>query len=415
LVGGSGRGREWGSFEEDMCVDERVGEGVEMGDGVDVTLVGDVSSIVLEGGERAFSDGAVFVDVFEVCGGSVEVESVVVIEVDDPGASVGFPVAKGTGEGISSMRTEPFLSSIAFLLVEPGSSGLHFESSGTEEFAIWGVGVVENVVSSGVDGDVGFSPLVCDVLVDIPGVEGSIGEEEGGFESIGEEFVEEGRNAGDIGYIGSLGGFGQDDESDARGSSEDRRFEPPEEPGELLSFGIFVGGGFGAETGIGVAFGDGVFVPSILDELLGVVLTDVCPDLFDITGYCAIEEIQAFDLLDGLLQEDLEEGILHPLDLRSEVSIGGDDLFPRWGRGGKVDTLFLGLEADGEGQCRMVQEEASQLGEGGNLLIDHDEVGFEEGFERDAGGGACGEEGEVKDVEETLVSSDQGIVLDPVV
>ena len=314
---------------------------------------------------------------------------------------------------MTSMRTEPFLSSIAFLLVEPGSSGLHFESGGTEEFAVWGVGVVENVMSSGVEGDVGFPPLGCDVLVDIPGVERGIGEENGGFESIGEEFLEEGSNAGDIAYVGGVGGFGQDDESDAGGSGEEGGFESPEEPGELLSFRIFVGGGFGAETGIGVACGDAVFLPSIFDELLGVVLTDVCPDLFDITGYRAIEELQAVDLLDGLLQEDLEEGILHPLDLRSEVSIGGDDLFPRWGGGGKVHTLFLGPEADGEGQCRMLQEEPSQSAEGGDLLIDHDEVGFEEGFERDAGGGACGEEREVEDAEETLISSHQGIVLDP--
>lgn len=80
-----------------MCVDECVGEGVEVCDGVDVSLVGDVSSIVLEGGEGAFSDGAVFVDVFEVCGGSVEVETVVVIKVDDTGASVRFSVSESTG------------------------------------------------------------------------------------------------------------------------------------------------------------------------------------------------------------------------------------------------------------------------------------------------------------------------------
>ena len=89
MVGGSGRGRECGSFEEDVRVDECVGEGIEVGDGVDVALVGDVSSIVLEGGEGAFCEGALFVHVLEVGGGSVEVEPVVVIEVDESGASVG--------------------------------------------------------------------------------------------------------------------------------------------------------------------------------------------------------------------------------------------------------------------------------------------------------------------------------------
>lgn len=219
--------------------------------------------------------------------------------------------------------------------------------------------MVEDVVSSGVDGDVGFPPLVCDVLVHIPGVERGIGQEGGGFESIGEEFFEEGRKAGDIAYVGGVGGFGQDDESQARGCGEDGGFEAPEESGERLSFGIFVGGGFGAEARVGVAFGEGVFVPSIFDELLGVVLTDVCPDLFDITRYFAVEEIQAFDLLDGLRQEDLEEGVIHPLDLLSEVAIRRDDVFPRRGGGGQRGTRWVGTEADGERECGMVQEEAS--------------------------------------------------------
>ena len=57
------------------------------------------------------------------------------------------------------------------------------------------------------------------------------------------------------------------------------------------------------------------------------------PDLLDITGYRAVKEIQAFALVDGLLQEDLEESILHPLDLLSEVSIRRDEVFPVDGGG----------------------------------------------------------------------------------
>lgn len=95
--GGSGGRRDRARFEEDMRVDESVGECVEMGGGVDVSLVGDMSAIELEGGEGAFSDGAMFVYVFEVWGGTVECESVVVIKVDDSDASVGFSVAEGTG------------------------------------------------------------------------------------------------------------------------------------------------------------------------------------------------------------------------------------------------------------------------------------------------------------------------------
>ena len=130
------------------------------------------------------------------------------------------------------MRTDPFLSSIAFLFVEPCSSGLHFESSGTEEFGVLGVVVVEDVVSSGVDGDVCFSSLMCDVFVDIPSVEGSISEEGSGFEPVGEELFEEGSKARDIACVGLVGGFGEDDKSKASGCGEDGRFESPEESGE---------------------------------------------------------------------------------------------------------------------------------------------------------------------------------------
>ena len=63
---GSGGYRPRCFFEEDVGVDHRVGEGVEVADGVQVALVGDVSSIVLKGGEGSFGYGACFVGVFEV-------------------------------------------------------------------------------------------------------------------------------------------------------------------------------------------------------------------------------------------------------------------------------------------------------------------------------------------------------------
>ena len=73
------------------------------------------------------------------------------------------------------MGTGPFLSSIAFVFVEPASAGFHFQSGRTEEFSLFGVGVCEGVVSSGVEGDVSFSALVGDVSIDEPCVEGGIG------------------------------------------------------------------------------------------------------------------------------------------------------------------------------------------------------------------------------------------------
>ena len=55
-----------GGFQQDVHVDEGIGEGIEVLHGVEVTLVGDLSSIVLEDGEGPFGDGAGFVGVLEV-------------------------------------------------------------------------------------------------------------------------------------------------------------------------------------------------------------------------------------------------------------------------------------------------------------------------------------------------------------
>ena len=177
LPGGRGSGRHWDrrSLEEDVGVDDGVGEGVEVGDGSEISLVGDVSSIVLEGGEGTFSHGSSFVGLLEVWRGAIQLEAMVVVEVDDAGASVGLTFSVGTGLSVWFVGTGPFLSAIAFLLIEPTSSGLHFQSSGTEELAVLGVAVLERIVSSGVEGDVGFSLLFGDVFVDIPGIEGGIG------------------------------------------------------------------------------------------------------------------------------------------------------------------------------------------------------------------------------------------------
>ena len=85
--GGHGHGS---GFEEDVGVDDRVGEGIEVADGVEIPLIGDVSSIVLKEREGAFCDGSSFVGLLEVGGGAVQLEAMVVVEVDDAGASVGL-------------------------------------------------------------------------------------------------------------------------------------------------------------------------------------------------------------------------------------------------------------------------------------------------------------------------------------
>lgn len=108
----------------------------------------------------------------------------VVVEVDDAGASVGFSLGVGTGLGISSLGTEPLFSAIAFFFVEPTSSRFHFQSGGTAEFSVFGVGLFEEIMASGVEGDVCLSALLGDVSIDEPCVEGGVGQEGGGFEAV---------------------------------------------------------------------------------------------------------------------------------------------------------------------------------------------------------------------------------------
>lgn len=54
-----------------------------------------------------------------------------VVEVDDAGASVLLTLAVGTGLGVGLVGTDPLFSSIAFLLIKPTSSGVHFQSGRT--------------------------------------------------------------------------------------------------------------------------------------------------------------------------------------------------------------------------------------------------------------------------------------------
>ena len=63
---GSGGNGYRSRLEDDVGVDDCVGEGVEVGAGVEVALVGDLSSLVLEEREGTFGHGAGFVGVLEV-------------------------------------------------------------------------------------------------------------------------------------------------------------------------------------------------------------------------------------------------------------------------------------------------------------------------------------------------------------
>ncbi len=106
--------------------------------------------------------------------------------------------------------------------------------------------------------------------------------------------------------------------------------------------------------------------------------------------------------------------MIHPLDLFSEVAIGRDEMLPVHGGGTRKEILVVGSEAYEPRQRGMFQEEGSQSGEGLEPLIHHHNVSFEEGLQGDAGSGKGGEEREVEDSKELLVSSPQRVILEEV-
>ena len=91
-------------FEDGLQIDEGVGEGIELSDGVTISDIGMFKGSLVSVSEETFDRGAIFEDVFEFVGVSVESEAELegVIEIDGLGASsfgAELGMVAGTGDG----------------------------------------------------------------------------------------------------------------------------------------------------------------------------------------------------------------------------------------------------------------------------------------------------------------------------
>ena len=214
-------------FEDGLQIDEGVGEGIELGNGMAIPDIG-----MLEGGlvgacKEAFYGGTFFENLLERFGISVECEAELlrVVEIDGSGASpffVELGMVAGTGDGAflslgMGVRTLISSSVVSFDFIDPGGFGFHFLSTRSDDAAVWAELVGFGVVCSGVDGDVGLSVLGIvflseEVLIDVPGIEGGVCEkasDEGfGVFSVG---FQQGEREVHVGGVGWFGGFGYTD------------------------------------------------------------------------------------------------------------------------------------------------------------------------------------------------------------
>ena len=272
---------------------------------------------------------------------------------------------------------------VSFGRIEPCGFGFPFLSTGSDGAAVRTELSRFGVVSSGVEGDVGLSVLgvvwgSIDVLIDVPGIEGSICEEamdkELGMVSV---VVEEGECELDVCGVGSFGAFSDTDfHTEATVFlCEDGRFPSPIVSDFLLAgVGIFFVGRFGPESCGGSSSWDVVFVPSVFDKLLGVVLFDGRPDFCRITGDISGEDVEFFEGAEGLVEEGFGLVLFCTAEFLGELVSRDDRFF--W-----VKAVLGGVsfqrKPDKDHQSWSFDEELSQLGEEADRFFALDQIGFE--------------------------------------
>ena len=179
-------------FEDGLEIDEGVGEGIELGNGMPVPDIGMFEGGLVGLGKETFYGSAFFENLLELFGRPVQCEAELegIVEIDGFGTSpfgAELGMVAGTGDraflslGLG-VRTSVSSSVVSLGFVEPCGFGFHFLSTGSDDAAVWAELVGFGIVSSGIDGDVGLSVLGSvffseDVLIDVPGIEGGIGEE----------------------------------------------------------------------------------------------------------------------------------------------------------------------------------------------------------------------------------------------
>jgi len=303
VVSGFQRASGCSHFEDGLELDEGVGEGIELGNGMAIPDLGMFEGGLVGVGKEAFYGGAFFENLLERFGISVQCEPELlrIVEIDGFGASpfgAELGMVAGTGDGAFlslglGVRTLISSSVGSFRFVEPCGFGFHFLSTclranthrqaGSDAAAVWAEWVGFGVVCAGVDGDVGLSVLGIvlvseDVLIDVPGIEGGVCEEasdEGlGVFSVG---FQQGECEFDVCGVGGFGGF-CDTDFDVEGLvffGEDGGFPSPEVSDFLFAgFGVFFVGRFDSESCGGRSVWDVFFVEALFDVLLGIVFLD---------------------------------------------------------------------------------------------------------------------------------------------
>jgi len=210
-------------FEDGLEIDEGVGKGIELGNGMAIPDIGMLEVRLVGAGKEAFYGGAFFENLLELFGLPVECEAKLlgIVEIDGFDASpfgMKLGMVARTGNGVlvslgSGVRALISSSAVSFGFVEPCGFGFHFLSTRSDDAAVWAEWVGFGVVCSGVDGDVGLSVLGIvlvseDVLIDVPGIEGGVCEE-----AVNEDFrvlsvgFPQGEREVHVCGVGGFGGF----------------------------------------------------------------------------------------------------------------------------------------------------------------------------------------------------------------
>jgi hypothetical protein len=142
----------------------------------------------------------------------------------------------------------------------------------------------------------------------------------------------------------------------------------------LAGAGVFFMGGFGSEPSRGSGFGDVLFVPSVFEELLWVVLFDGSPYFGGIAADVSLEDVEFFEGAEGLVEEVFGLVFFGRAEFLGELVRRDDGLF-------RVESVVGGVSFQDKAhigdQRRTFDEELSQLGKEVEGFVELDQIGLE--------------------------------------
>jgi len=380
-------------FEDGFEIDEGVGEGIELRNGMAIPDIGMLEGGLVGAGKEAFYGGAFFENLLELFGVPVECEAKLlgIVEIDGSGASpffVELGMVAGTGDrafvslglGVRALISS---SAVSFRFVEPCGFGFHFLSTGSDGAAVGAELVGFGVVSSGVDGDVGLSVLGIvflseDVLIDVPGIEGGVCEESAdeGFGVFPVGF-QQGECEVHVCGVGGFGGFG-DTDFDSESPiffGKDGGFPSPEVSDFLFARGaVFFMRGFDSESCGRRGVGDVFFVEAVFDVLLGIVLLDGRVDFGRIAGDVSDKHAEGLEGAEGIQEEAFASVFFGEAEFLGELMRGDDGALG-------IKAVLRGVSFQDKAQVGYqsgpFDEEGSQVGKESEGFVELDQIGFQ--------------------------------------